>query len=121
MMHAAVCRTGVPLLLLLLAPGIYCLPGGMNERTVLQGLAVPVSSRALPDGRVLIMQQSGSIIIATTGSSPQQATYMQIQNTDNGNGCCGFTAASRAIIVVPRPALVAQVTKNPAPLSSLHT
>lgn len=77
-------------LVLCAAWSVRALPQGMSERTLLQGLALPVSARALPDGRVLVAHQSGKILIVTTGANVQSDTFMTIDNVDNSTWhvCC---------------------------------
>lgn len=67
-------------------------PTGFNDRQLGTGLTSPTSMTALPDGRILIVQQNGVIRIAKNDAL-LATNFYQVPNTDSASerGCLGVT------------------------------
>ena len=79
--------TGIGLVLLVLGAPLTVqaqLPSDFVDESVLAGLSQPVSLAFLPDGRLLILQKGGSIVIADPAQSWSTGTYMTITNINSG-------------------------------------
>lgn len=54
-------------------------PTGFSVEDVLTGIEQPISMRFLPDGRLIVLQKKGQIVVATPATSPvQSGPYMNL-------------------------------------------
>lgn len=75
----------ITLAMLLFAPVSHALPSGFQEQIILSGLDGPVHLKALPDGRMLLLQKAGQIFIFNPSVDPVQKTsYMKITDIEIG-------------------------------------
>ena len=83
----AVCGwMGLLLLWLLLPANVQAqLPANFVDEPVISELSQPVSMVFLPDGRLLVLQKGGTIVVADPSQSWSTATYMTIANIESGN------------------------------------
>ncbi|MDX1745250.1 MAG: PQQ-dependent sugar dehydrogenase, partial [Halobacteriales archaeon] len=65
-------------------PAYAQLPADFVDEIVISGLNQPISIRFLPDGRALILQKGGTIVIADPAQGWGTATYMTITNITSG-------------------------------------
>ena len=62
--------------------GSFPLEGFVNESVISEGLTAPIALEFLPDGRMLVLEKSGEILIADTNGGNAQ-TYLDISNIVN--------------------------------------
>lgn len=75
----------VVLMVLVVTPAPAQPPAGFTNEVLKSGLTAPTSIAFLPDGRLLILQKTGQILIADTQDNPLvTAPYMTITNIDAG-------------------------------------
>ena len=61
------------------------LPADFVDEAVINGLNQPISMRFLPDGRALILQKGGGIVIADPSQGWGTAPYMTLTNIESGS------------------------------------
>jgi glucose/arabinose dehydrogenase/fibronectin type 3 domain-containing protein/uncharacterized protein (DUF2249 family) len=67
-------------------PPAQAAPSNFTTETVVSGLTQPVSIGFLPDGRSLVLQKNGIIVIGDPSTVPMQTeTYLEFANIDSAN------------------------------------
>ena len=65
-------RVGLLLLIILPSSRLCALPPGFSNELVVDGLTQAIGMRFLPDGRMLIIQKTGQVLIADPQAQPRR-------------------------------------------------